>query len=307
MRYRPFGKTGPTVSAISMRLEDDAGPKSVSDWIKVIYAALEVGINSFEIAGHAPALIEAVAEALSHVERRLIFVAWRVGGTLKAGGRIGRDFSAQGLEAEIQSALTRTQLGYLDLALLDDPAPLELGSDGIDALHSLRSRGLIRSVGLYGVSDGVEDWIKSRVFDVLSTRFNLLSSSAERGLVRQAAALHMPVISFEPIPHQFPKAQAAANRTIGGLFGFGRVRPEAAADDAYGFLTRTREWQAEDICLAYALTEPAVATLQIGAESVGRLEAIALIPERDLPPNLPAQIEMARFGSLSQFDRRRNG
>jgi aryl-alcohol dehydrogenase-like predicted oxidoreductase len=307
MRYRPFGKSGPTVSAISMRLENAAGPKSANDWIKVIYAALEVGINSFEVAGHSPALIDGVAEALSHVERRLIFLAWRVGGTLKAAGRIGRDFSPQALEAEIQSVLTRTQLGYLDLALLDDPAPLELGPDSLNALQALRSRGLIRSLGLYGASHGVEDWIKSRAFDVLSTRFNLLSSSPERGLVRQAAALDMSVISFEPIPHQFPTAQAPANRPVGGLFGFGRVRSQVAADDAYGFLTRTKEWLAEDICLAYALTEPAVATLQIGAESVGRLEAIAMIPERDLPSNLPAQIEMARFGSLSHFDRRRIG
>ncbi|MDI1364252.1 MAG: hypothetical protein PSX79_05200 [bacterium] len=46
MRYRPFGAKGVTVSAISLRLEDEPRLKT-GHWRDVIFAALESGINCF--------------------------------------------------------------------------------------------------------------------------------------------------------------------------------------------------------------------------------------------------------------------
>ena len=60
---------------------------------------------------------------------------------------------------------------------------------------------------------------------------------------------------------------------------------------------RTRNWSPEEICLAYALTEPSLATVQIHAERAERLEALAAIPDREMPPGVSAQIEMARFST----------
>jgi hypothetical protein len=64
---------------------------------------------------------------------------------------------------------------------------------------------------------------------------------------------------------------------------------------SYAFLDRTHGWDAEEICIAYALTEPALATVQIEPASIARLEQLAQIPDREMPPGLAAQIEMARF------------
>ncbi|MFN3536975.1 MAG: oxidoreductase, partial [Brevundimonas sp.] len=39
---------------------------------------------------------------------------------------------------------------------------------------------------------------------------------------------------------------------------------------------------------------PSIATVMVDARDSERIEALATVPERDLPPGLAAQIEMAR-------------
>ena len=63
---------------------------------------------------------------------------------------------------------------------------------------------------------------------------------------------------------------------------------------AFAFLHQTNAWTAEAICLAYSLTDPSVASILIKAPDIERLNTLSLVPDRDLPPGLAAQIEMAR-------------
>jgi hypothetical protein len=64
---------------------------------------------------------------------------------------------------------------------------------------------------------------------------------------------------------------------------------------AYEFMKRTPGWTAEQICLAYSLTEPSIATMQTTTTDLALLAELTEAVERDLPSWLPAQIEMARF------------
>jgi hypothetical protein len=79
-----------------------------------------------------------------------------------------------------------------------------------------------------------------------------------------------------------------------------------AGAGTYAFLNRTRNWTPEEICLAHALTEPSLASVQVSAERVDRIEALAAIPDKELPPGVSAQIEMARF-SDADADRNARG
>jgi hypothetical protein len=83
-----------------------------------------------------------------------------------------------------------------------------------------------------------------------------------------------------------------------GPLGLGRLlggRPKM--DDTYAFLGDTPGWTAEEACLAFALTEPALATVQCRTTDPAMLARLAMAVERDLPNGLSAQIEMARFSS----------
>jgi hypothetical protein len=56
--------------------------------------------------------------------------------------------------------------------------------------------------------------------------------------------------------------------------------------------------------MAYALTEPSLATLQIDLSLADQLEGLAAVPERDPPTGLGAQVEMARFSGEAPGERR---
>ncbi|KQZ28995.1 aldo/keto reductase [Caulobacter sp. Root1472] len=288
MRYRPFGSAGVAVSAITLRLEDEPRLRG-ADWRKLIFAALESGINSFEIDGVSSALIEGAAEAFSTVERRLLFIGWRLRGSLD------RALKAQAVHDMIDQALDRTGLGHLDLATLDDPDANAFPAETLEQLKALRGARLIRLLGVAGAGDKFDAYVASGQFEAMTTPFNLASGWVERNRVRSAVGREMAVIGLDYWPETLREAHRATFLPKPSLW---RRKTDPLADvGGYDFLRNTPGWNAQQICLAYALTEPSLASVQVTASSPAEIEALAAITERDLPTGCAAQIEMARFSA----------
>ena len=95
------------------------------------------------------------------------------------------------------------------------------------------------------------------------------------------------------------EAGAAKKRGLFGAVGWGGGLGDAGAEArvSFAFLHRTPGWTGEAICLAYALADPAVASVLVRPRDRAHLEELAAVPERDLPAGLSAQIEMARVDS----------
>ena len=287
MRYRPFGSAGVAVSAISLRLEDQPRLRA-GDWRKLVYAALENGINSFEFDGVSPALIEGAAEAFSTVERRLLFIGWRLRPSSD------RALKAQAVHDMIDQALDRTGLGHLDVATLDDPDANAFPAETLEQLKALRNARLIRLLGVAGAGDKFDAYVASGQFEAMATPFNLASGWVERNRVRAAMGREMAVIGQDYWPHSLRENRKAFLPKP----SLWRRRTDPLADvGGYDFLNNTPGWSDQQICLAYALTEPSLATVQITAGTPAELEALAAIAERDLPTGCSAQIEMARFSA----------
>jgi aryl-alcohol dehydrogenase-like predicted oxidoreductase len=293
MRYRPFGSAGVAVSAISLRLEDQPRLRG-ADWRKLIFAALESGINSFEIDGVSPALIEGATEAFSTVERRLLFIGWRLRGSSD------RALRAQAVHDMIEQALDRTGLGHLDLATLDDPDKNAFPAETLEQLKALRGARLIRLLGVAGAGDQFDAYVASGQFEAMATPFNLASGWVERNRVRAAMSREMAVIALDYWPDVLREENKHSFLPKPSLW---RRRTDPLADvGGYDFLRNTPGWSAQQICLAYALTEPSLATVQVTASTPAEIEALAAMAERDLPTGCAAQIEMARF-SAQQAER----
>ena len=287
MRYRPFGSAGVAVSAISLRLEDQPRLRA-GDWRKLVYSALENGINTFEFDGVSPALIEGAAEAFSTVERRLLFIGWRLRPTSD------RALKAQAIHDMIDQALDRTGLGHLDLATLDDPDANAFPAETLEQLKALRNARLIRLLSVAGAGDKFDAYVASGQFEAMATPFNLASGWVERNRVRAAMGREMAVIGQDYWPH----ALREDRKSFLPKPSLWRRRTDPLADvGGYDFLKNTPGWSDQQICLAYALTEPSLATVQITAGTPAELEALAAIAERDLPTGCAAQIEMARFSA----------
>lgn len=273
MRYRPYGKAGQVVSAVSLLL-DGSNRHSAREWRNLITSAMDLGINGFEIAGDAPALIEAAGEALADVERELLFIAWR----------------PNALAAEpsdtVQAFLARTRLGYLDLLNFDAAPPAN------EALARMKQGRLVRSYGLTSDDDDTDQLIARGAFDALTTCYSPISGWRERNRLKKAAEQGMAVIARNIWPEVMQPKPVLFKKPI-----LGRRKNPLAGIGGYQFLDNTHGWTAEEICLAYVLTEPAVTTVRFQIDKIDRLQRLAEAPSRDLPTGVAAQIEMARFSA----------
>jgi aryl-alcohol dehydrogenase-like predicted oxidoreductase len=286
-----MGGSGMAVSAVSMRLTDSATRTTPQAWRELIYAAFENGINAFEVVGRQPSLIEGFGQALQAVERRLVFVALRLGPVVSPAGAILRDFSPDGLLVSLESFLGRTGLDYADAVILDDPQVEELSPQALEGLKAMRDAGRARMLGVAGEDSAIDAYISAGAFDLLCTPFSLVSGWKERLRLKAAMERDMAVIGYGFYPEQF---HGGASNEHKKAWRSSEAHPLAGVG-TYAFLDRTVGWTAEEICLAYALTEPTLATIQINTDLVNKVEALAAVPERDMPTGVPAQIEMARF------------
>ncbi len=294
MRYRPLGTRGQVVSAVTLILQPEPARRRPADWVSLIYAALECGVSSFELRTLDPILGEGVAHALSSLDRRLVFVA------LRLGLRQGRQASLNAVAGQVQGALASTGLDYLDAVLMDPPAAVT--PEGLKELAGLKSAGVVRALGVAGSDEGADALIDGGKLDLLATEFSLLSGGTERRRLRAAMACDMGVIGYGSFPKEQIERLVQPRRVQSRQKG--RSDP-LAGTGGYGFLEGTRDWTCEELCLGYALTEPSLASVLVKAQSIDHLEQLAAVPDRELPSAVSAQIEMARFSSLGEAEARR--
>jgi aryl-alcohol dehydrogenase-like predicted oxidoreductase len=297
MRYRPFGRSGSAISALTLRIGADAlagGPSRVH---ALVFASLEAGINTVHLTTADPVLAEAAGQALAEVDRKLVQVSIGLGRL--EGFRGGRDFSPEGLTGSIDRVLQASGLGWIDLAMLDEPAEDEMPQTALTALKAQRASGRIRMLGVAGDNDVMDAYVSTGAFDVLATAYHVNSPWQTKHRMRAALERDMAVMAYGYFPQELDTVKKAESlhEPRKGLFNLGGGRPKhdpLANAGTFAFLHRTHGWDAEHICLAFALTDPSVASVMVDAVSADRIEALAAVPERDLPPGLSAQIEMAR-------------
>ena len=283
MRYRSFGLVGQTVSAITLALGDK--PDSDAQRVRLIHAALEAGINGFELRTAAAA--EALGRALQAVERRMVLVMLRIGGTAPLDG--------EALLAAIETPLLAGRFSLLDAVVVDNPARI---TD--DGWRTLRTAVEARRVGLLGVAgEDVDAALVRPEVTLLAAPYHLASVWADRHRLLTAVQTGRTVLGHGYHP-QFGRDGAKAGEPAKrGLFGALRKPAGIERVGGYDFLRRTPGWGADEICLAFALTEPALASIVVEPITVEVLEALAATPEREMPTGLAAQIEMARFAEAS--------
>ncbi|MDP8916109.1 MAG: aldo/keto reductase [Pseudomonadota bacterium] len=290
MRYRPLGGGGTVVSAVSLRLRSDR--LTPAQAVTRIHAAVEQGVNTFDIPGDDPEMLLAVGQALQSVDRELLVLVVRIGGS--------RNFGAHALQAQIVDALRRMRVARLDAVVLDDPAGDELTAEALDMLKAARASGRVRMLGVAGVDEAIDAYISNGAFDLLVLPFNLTTGWRERRRLLEASKRDMAVIGYDPWPEVFQTRPAGPAKAslLSRAFRSKPAEPLAGAG-TYAFLENTANWSSEQICLAYALTDLKIATIQIEPHSEEHLAELAAIADREMPSGLSAQVEMARFAETA--------
>ena len=294
MRYRPFARTGMAVSALSLGLNGADDDRKPAQWRDLLHAAFEEGVNAFEIIRPSAALLAGFAEGAAAVKRSLLFVALR----------INAEIDELDLAEWVEEVIAAAQLGELNLLNADAGAARSAGAQA--AMQVLKDERRAHRIGVVGDGDLLAAHIEAGGFDSIVAPFNLLSGWRERHLIRQALETQLGVIACDPYPAAVDQlVETAQAKAKPGWFK--RASPLAGAG-SYAFLGKTPGWTAEQICLAYALTEPALATVQVEVEDRRHLAELASVADRELPSAVSAQIEMARFsaenGGAPSGDRR---
>ncbi len=294
MRFRPLAHQSMAVSAISLRL-DDRFQRSAAGWSALVLAAVDCGINCFEISGRSPALVDGVGQALRTIDRRLVYLMWRFGPGAMPAQHANSAFSPSGMEGLAKAVIARTGLEYLDLVQLDEPGGQDLSAQGLQTLKQMKAEGLVHALGVAGCGEEIDAYISTGAFDVLTTPFNMLSGSRERRRMKFAGDRNMSVMGYAYYPETM-LAVTKASKPKTSLLSWGG-KSQAIAPEPYAFLHATAGWTAEEICLAYAMTEPSLASIQIEPDNIVQMQTLAAVAERELPAGLPAQIEMSRFSA----------
>jgi len=250
MKYRPMGKTGFPVSALSfgcMRLADDAELNA-----RLLPRAVELGVNYFETTrGY-------LGGACQH--RVAGGIKGKTGGVIISGkAAVGPDTTAFSYRQEIERQLEILgishfkffQVGWLRWA--NFPHLLKRGG-ALEAIRRAQDEGLVQYIGFTGhdLPDNVIRMIETGLFDSVTVPYNMVNRGYERAIAR-AAELGMGVVAMCPV--------------AGGVLS----DPARKVHEAMGM-----ELPTPAMALRFVLSNPNVCTMEMleeNAAAVGEFEA----------------------------------
>ncbi len=246
MRYRPMGKTGYMVSALSfgcMRLRDDPELNR-----KLISRALDLGVNYFETTRYY------CGNTCQH--RTAPGLAGRTEGVIVSGKEaIGPDQTAYGFRKELERQLDILglehfkffQVGWFRWKMMSH---LLKRGGVLDAIRRAQDEGLLRFVGFTG-HDTPEDFIRcieTGIFDSITVPYNMLNRTYEP-VIKRAGELGVGVVAMCPV--------------AGGMLGY----PSDALRQAIGMDLSTPA-----LALRFVLSNPDVSTACSGMNTLEMLE-----------------------------------
>lgn len=270
MRHRLLGKSGKAISALTLRLSDAS-----QNARGLVLTALGQGINSIQIDGVSSAIRQGAREAFASVAREHLFVTLRVRGELQQS--LAASFQDVGLERS-------------DLVLVNDPQAPSLP---LDLESALREMGDRPGVGLATRGQIDPMLLDSDLLVAIASPFSLASGLPDRQRIRDAERRGLAVFGEDFWPQALrdsPRSQPRPSlwrRRTDPLAGIG----------GYDFLHETPGWSGEEICLAYALTEPSVTSVCVTVEHPEDILRLAAVVHRELPDDVRAKIELARFSA----------
>jgi len=295
MEYRPLGRTGLQVSAISLgSWTTFGGYVEERDSIAIIRRAFDLGINLFDTAdvyvrGGAE---EVLGRALDGMPREQIVVATKVMGRVW-DGPLGAGLSRKHVFDAMDQSLKRLNLDYVDLYQAHAPdknTPIE---ETLEAFEDLVRLGKARYVGFsnfdhqpqlarkavaYQKKRGWSPFISSQ------PRWNLVDRHVEKEHVAFCRANGISMMVYSPLAQGVLTNKYAGGRVPEGSrattdFKHFLENEKAMTPDNIASAERLDAWAkkkglvgAAHAALAWVLSRPQVASAIVGATRIEQLE-----------------------------------
>ncbi|MEV0199441.1 aldo/keto reductase [Nonomuraea sp. NPDC050691] len=291
--YRRCGRSGLLLPAVSLGLwHNFGGGKPLDGQRAIIRKALDLGITHFDIADRYGPPLGAAESAFGQIFRQDLrglrdeIVVTTKGSNPMWDGPYGKGNSRKHLLATLDRSLERLGLDFVDIFYLhrDDPeTPLEEQAATLD--HMVRTgRALYAGVSNFSPerTAGIAALLRSLGTPLLVHQppYSLLDRGIERSLLGVLEEEGVGCVVYSPLAQGLltdryldgiPEDSRAAE---GRFLTADKVTPEVLAFvRALGELAAARGQSVAQLALAWALRDPRVTSVLVGASSPEQLEA----------------------------------
>jgi predicted aldo/keto reductase-like oxidoreductase len=267
MHTRRLGRSGLEVSAISLGTEYLLNEPR-EDAVRVIHAALDRGINYYDIFYAQPEIRDTMGLAFRG-RRHEALITTHLGGCVENGQHAKtRDVSVA--ERYVHDYFRRLETDYVDVLFLhncdeEDDYQRVMDMDGLLGVAlRMRDAGQARLVGFSGhtVATSLQA-VESGVVDVLMFPVNLLGNAipGKRDLLAACQAHDVALVAMKPF---------AGGRLLSPQEDIHAERWQVGGEEVR--LRRARE-VTPIRCLSYILEQPGVSTIVPGCRTVAELDA----------------------------------
>jgi aryl-alcohol dehydrogenase-like predicted oxidoreductase len=261
----------------------DYGLLDEAAWIDAVHAAMDAGINFFDVAGvygfgHAEHLL---SRALGD-RRHEVIIATKGGLKWDGRGRVSRDASRQQVVQDLDDSLRRLRLDVIPLYQLHWPDPHTPLEETLDTLARSQSDGKIRLIGLSNFSlKCLQKAPRRHRIDSLQVPYNLLCRDIEDDLLPWCQTCDTSVLAYgglargllsgrRPLGSQFP---ANDTRTRSPYFSNEGRQQKQSLLSALERLSERTARSVSSISLRWILDNPRVSSVLVGVKSRAQLEA----------------------------------
>ena len=152
MQYKPFGKTGINLSALTIGTYAVGnvawGNTEASQYIQAIEKMVELGANHIDTAiNYGGGASEKILGSIIQRFRDNVYITSK-GCFVMRDGKIVRDAGRENMINSCNISLERLGLDYLDFYLVHQPDPNTPIAETMDALNTLKKEGKIRHIGV---------------------------------------------------------------------------------------------------------------------------------------------------------------
>lgn len=282
MEYRPLGNTGQRISRIGLGCVQasgyDYGPIDSALWTAAVRAALDDGVNFFDVAdvygfGEAERLL---AGALGQ-RRHDVVIATKGGLRWDDAGKVRRDGSPRYIRQAVEASLRRLQLDTIPLYQLHWPDPDTPVQDTLAALLDCRREGKICSIGMSNVPTSTLREIESLgvQIDCVQELYNLLSREVEHDLLPYCATRTMAFVAHTPLARGLlagkrlldPDALPADTRRRSGYFSADSLPEKTKLLEGIRAISKRAGISSAAVAIGWLMADPRITSVLVGVKT----------------------------------------